>query len=93
VGELPKIKPPHYRGSYHVTSRKVRLAAWSDPGYRCPRCGMTFAEYAAVNGERAARWQAGHVRDGEVGGVLRPEHARCNIQAGLRARNPTSEDW
>jgi hypothetical protein len=90
---VPKIKPAHYRGSYHVRSRRLVAAAYQNPDVRCPRCGLTFLEYAAINGERAARWQAGHARDGEVGGALRPEHARCNAQAGNRARNPTSEDW
>jgi hypothetical protein len=56
---------------------------------------VTLEQYAATYGNKAAMWQAGHTKDGDIGGQLLPEHARCNAQAGAIARNkpPTSEDW
>lgn len=79
---------PHHHGTYHRRAAHLRAAANANPDTRCWRCGLTRAEYAAAHGERAARWQAGHVVDGQVNGELRPEHARCNIIAGNQARRP-----
>jgi hypothetical protein len=90
---MAKVKGPHHRGTFHVQGRHVRQSAYANPATKCWRCGLTLADYAKQHGTQAARWTAGHVRDGEVGGVLLPEHFRCNVQAGNRARNPTSEDW
>lgn len=94
---MAKVKGPHHRGAYGRTARAVTQSAYASPQTRCWRCGLTLADYAKQHGTRAARWTAGHVRDGEVGGPLAPEHARCNFRAGAsmgnRKRNPTSEDW
>jgi hypothetical protein len=94
-----KLKASHHRGTYHQHSRAVVFAARAHPGTRCWRCHLTFDEYAARYGQRAAAWTAGHVNDGEVGGQLLPEHHRCNSSAGAtsgnlgRSRNRTSRLW
>lgn len=93
------MKPPHYAGSYHVRSRQLKAHANANPETRCWRCGLTRNEYAAIHGDRPARWTAGHIHDGEVEGPLMPEHHRCNSSAGAtmgnqrRQRNQTSRQW
>lgn len=77
----------HHAGTYATDARLVRAQAWADPATRCWRCHLTHAEYATLHGDRAARWTAGHVVDGQVGGELKPEHARCNYSAGTRLLN------
>jgi hypothetical protein len=83
----------HHQGDYSRRARAVRDWANSHPDTICWRCGLTQVQYATTHGARAARWQAGHVVDGQVGGELLPEHARCNAQAGNRAREPRSQRW
>lgn len=75
-------KPAHYRGSYHVRSRRVRQAAYANPNTQCWRCGKTLAEH-----KRGDRWQAGHLHDGQPGGPLLPEARSCNAAAGARLTN------
>lgn len=77
---MPRTKPAHYRGSYHVDSKRVRDRANADPTTRCRRCGLTLAEIRKV--KPRAKWTAGHVVDGQPGGVLRPECSPCNYRAG-----------
>lgn len=84
---------PHHQGSYARRARQLRTAAAANPTVTCWRCGRTWADYANEHGEKAAAWQAGHVNDGEIEGELRAEHARCNAQAGNRAREPRTERW
>lgn len=80
-----KVKPAHYRGRYHVESRKVRQAANADPSTRCRRCGLTLAERRRTHPKD--RWTAGHLVDGQVGGRLVPEHRSCNSAAGATMGN------
>lgn len=82
-----KVKPAHYRGSYHVTSRRVRQAAQADPLTRCWRCGRTLAEHPPHRNGAPARWMAGHIVDGLIGGPLAPEASTCNLSAGATAGN------
>jgi hypothetical protein len=86
---------PHHTGNYARRAANLRRTAHANPETICWRCGQTLEQYAAMHGIKAAMWQAGHTKDGQVGGQLLPEHARCNAQAGAIARNkpPTSEDW
>jgi len=88
---------PHHAGSYGRRAAFVRSQAWAYTDTRCWRCGLTHAEGVARYGEQGARWQAGHVVDGQVDGELRPEHARCNTSAGAahgnRKREPRSREW
>lgn len=77
-----KVKPAHYRGSYLVRARHVRQAAYADPSTPCGRCGLTLSEHPPHHNGKPARWQAGHVNDGEAGGRLRPEASTCNLSAG-----------
>lgn len=78
-------KPAHYRGTYHVASARVRAAAYANPATRCRRCGHTLEEIRRT--KPWARWQAGHVNDGEIGGHLQPECSPCNAAAGARLGN------
>ena len=75
-------KPPHYRGSYDADAKRVRDAANADPYTRCWRCGRTLGEHPPTRTGKPAAWTAGHVRDGEVGGELRPEADVCNASRG-----------
>lgn len=86
-------KGAHHRGSYHVTSRRVRQAANADPTTRCWRCGLTLAERRRTHPK--ARWTAGHVVDGQAGGTLLPECSPCNYGNGarLRHRKRTNLTW
>ena len=86
-GERWRTKP-YYQGSYKRRARAVRVAAYSDPHTKCWRCGLTLAEAQRIKPSEA--WDAGHVVDSEVGGVLLPEHASCNRAAGARMVNRAS---
>ena len=77
-----KVKAAHHKGSYHVQSRHVRTLAYANPSTLCWRCGKTLPEH----GPRA-RWTAGHVIDGQIGGELRPEASTCNYAAGAQLIN------
>lgn len=94
-----KPNRPHHQGTYARRARLLRDAANANPDTRCgrPECGLTLAEYAAIHGDAAAKWTAGHVHDGQIEGELRPEHARCNASAGARhgnqVREPRTERW
>jgi hypothetical protein len=89
-------KPAHYRGSYHVRSRRARATWYANPATTCAFCGLTLAEGVAAYGERGARWDADHTRPGDPTSPLRPSHATCNRSAGaahgnrLRNAGPSS---
>ena len=91
---MPKRKPQH-SGAYQRMADKVRAWGYANPDYTCPKCGLPLLP--GVPGMDT--WDAGHVRDGEVGGALRPEHAKCNRSAGATAGNlarktpPPSRHW
>jgi hypothetical protein len=74
---------PHYAGDYKVRARAVRRRAYLDPTTVCRRCGLTLEQRRVSH--PADEWDAGHLNDGEVGGVLVPEHRSCNRAAGARA--------
>lgn len=93
-----KVKGAHHRGSYQVQAKRVRDRANADPGSRCWRCGLTLAEVRKRKPH--AKWTAGHLIDGQVGGRLAPECSPCNMGAGAtegnRRRRPkpwTSRPW
>jgi hypothetical protein len=96
-----RTTPAHYRGTYTTRSRKVRADAWANPGHRCWRCGYTYAEFARIHGKAAAKWESGHVDDGNSTAPLRAEHHLCNRSAGGRVggllrqaqREPHSQRW
>lgn len=91
------MKAAHYTGSYHVQARRIRTLAYANPDTRCGRCGRTLAKHPPTKTGKAARWQAGHVIDGQVNGALRPEADVCNAAAGARLRHQkperTSRRW
>lgn len=78
-------KPAHYRGTYHVASAKVRAAAWANPLTTCWRCRLTMQQIHLTHPR--AKWTAGHLVDGQVGGPLAPECSPCNYAAGGRLRH------
>ncbi len=92
-------KGAHHRGSHQVRARAIVAAANADPTTKCGRCGKTLAEHRPHRNGTAARWDAGHVHDGQVGGPLRPEASTCNRSAGaskgnqLRRGLKTTRDW
>ena len=80
-------KPAHYAGNYHVQSRRVRLAANTNPLTTCWRCGLTLGQHAPHKSGKPARWTAGHVDNGLPGGLLMAEASTCNFAAGAEHGN------
>ena len=85
---------PHHLGDFPRRARLVRAIANANPSTLCWRCGRTLPEHGPK-----AKWQAGHVIDGQIGGELRPEASTCNAAAGARLTNarrqlpPLSPMW
>ena len=79
------MKPPHYRGTYHVQARHVRQAAYANPATRCWRCGATLAEIQTIHPQ--AKWTAGHLIDTTPNSPLAPECSPCNYSNGARLRH------
>ena len=79
---MPARNRSHYSGDYQRRARAVRQAAYADPTTRCWRCGRTLVEHGAT-----ARWDAGHVRDGDPLSPLAAEASSCNRSAGAAAGN------
>ena len=77
---MARSKRPHHQGGYQAQARAVRNAANADPSTRCWRCNQTKAEHKQP-------WQAGHLHDGQAGGILMPECRRCNASAGATYGN------
>jgi hypothetical protein len=92
---MPGKRRAHYGGTYAIRSKQVRDAAYADPATRCWRCGLTLAEIQRAKPH--ATWDAGHVNDGQVNGVLLPECSPCNRSSGAAMgnakREPRSRRW
>ena len=90
------MKAAHHRGTYHRDAMRVRAQAWANPDTRCWKCERQIHEITHRNG-RPARWTAGHVVDGQAGGMMLPECSVCacstGAQRGNRMREPRSVDW
>ena len=89
---MPAKVRGHYRGGYQTRAKRVREAAYADPGSRCWRCGRTLAEEqarvdAGGGRRRRVRWQAGHTVDGNSAYPLAAEHDTCNRTAGANLAN------
>lgn len=84
---MVKRQAPHHRGGYLLQARAVRAAAYADEATQCWRCGLRLSQHAPHKNGKPARWTAGHLRDGEVGGPLLPEASTCNYSAGASAGN------
>ena len=80
-------KPAHYRGTFHVDSRRVRDAAYADPLTLCWRCGRTLDQHPPHKTGKPATWTAGHVIDSDPTSPLLPEASTCNKSAGARYGN------
>ena len=76
---------PHHAGSFQVRSAALRRAAYGNPATRCWRCRLTMAEILVKHPK--ARWTAGHLIDGQIGGQLAPECSPCNFSAGASMGN------
>jgi hypothetical protein len=88
VNRFPtRVKPAHYRGTYHARSRALVAAAYANPDTRCWRCGLRLHECKPHRNGRPAKWTAGHLNDGEVNGPLAPECSPCAVTSGARLGN------
>jgi hypothetical protein len=76
------VKKPHYRGTYHRDSMRLRAAAYANPATRCWRCGETLQQIRIRHPR--AKWTAGHTIDTTPGAPLAPECSPCNYAAGAR---------
>ena len=96
---MPAKRNAHHRGTYFAQAAAVRARANVDPTTRCWRCGRTLAQHPPHRNGKPARWTAGHVHDGQIGGPLEPEASTCNYSAGAtmgnRQRAPlrTTRTW
>lgn len=93
-----KAKKPWHKGTFDTQSARVRAAANRNPSTICWRCKRTMAEIR--KDKPHAKWQAGHVVDGQVNGVLLAECSPCNASHGAamgnRKRSPRpnpSRSW
>jgi len=84
---MAKRQAPHHRGAYAVAARALRQMAYADPTTECWRCGRTLDQHEPHKDGKPARWTAGHITDGEVGGALAPEASTCNYSAGASYGN------
>lgn len=87
-----KRHKPHHLGSYPAESQRLRQAAWADPSTLCWRCKQPLATCGPNRNGRhrngkPARWTAGHVTDGQVGGPLLPECSPCMASSGATYGN------
>jgi hypothetical protein len=82
---MGKVKAPHHRGTYHQQSAKLRAAGYANPLATCWRCGRTLEQIRQL--KPRARWTAGHVNPGEIGGELRLECSPCNYSHGAALGN------
>lgn len=80
-----KRKAAHHRGTYQARAKRVTDAAYANPSTRCWRCRRTLAQ--VQQRKPRARWTAGHVIAGQVGGDLEPECSPCNYGHGARLGN------
>jgi hypothetical protein len=78
---------PHHSGSYARRAAAVRAFANANPDTKCWRCGKTLEQHLPHRNGRRPTWQAGHVIDGQVNGLLMPEASTCNKSAGARYGN------
>lgn len=84
---MPAFDRSHYDRQYKVRAKRVRDAAYADPGTRCWSCGLTLAEARAMEPLRGITWDAGHTVDGDNYSPLRAEHSSCNRSRGATAGN------
>lgn len=78
-------RPPHRQGSYTADAKTITDQAYANPATRCWRCGLTLAEIQRT--KPRARWDAGHVIDGQIGGPLKAECSPCNRGRGAAMGN------
>jgi hypothetical protein len=91
---------PHHRTPDYVRrAAHIRAHAITHPNTRCWRCGHTIDEIRQAHPR--ARWQAGHLRDGDPTSPLAPECSVCNQRNGGQLGNarmranlePHSQRW
>jgi hypothetical protein len=80
-------KLAHHRGSFDRRAKAVRAYAYAHPDTICQRCGYRLHEGPHHRRDGTERWEAGHVNDGEVGGLLAPETRSCNRRAAAQKTN------
>jgi hypothetical protein len=89
MSNLGTMAKPHHSGSYSRRAAAVRAYANANPDTRCWRCGRTLQQHPPHRNGRPPTWHAGHVIDGQIGGLLKPEASTCNKSAGASYGNRT----
>lgn len=92
---------PYHKAAHRRLGTPAVEAAWGNPSYRCPLCGLTHAEGVKVYGEAGASWERGHKHPGRMARSVHDyeaQHAHCNRSDGQRIAsklrsNPTSRRW
>jgi hypothetical protein len=75
----------HHRHGHNRRAKALNTAANADPNTRCWQCGLTLAQVRRR--KPRAFWTAGHVKDGEVGGLMLHECSACNFSRGAARGN------
>ena len=85
-------KPWHRSPEYRRARARLIPAAYRDPGYRCPTCGLTLDEIRQT--KPGARWDLGHNIPGDTRLVAgaRPQCSPCNRADGARMTNARRAD-
>lgn len=90
---------PYHGTNHRALGTPAILAAYNNPNYQCPRCGLTLEQGQQLWGKNAA-WERGHIHDSTTAHSpleYRAEHAHCNRSAGATLgntrRTPRSRRW
>lgn len=67
-----------------MRARRVVADAIVDPSTVCWRCGRALDDHPPHPDGSPARWQAGHLVDGDPMSPLAAEASTCNLRAGGR---------
>lgn len=87
-------KPWHSDPTFRRLRAVVIPAAYADPGYRCPTCGLTLAEVKRT--KPGATWHCDHVIPGSLAAGVRARCSPCNQRDGAlmtNARRSSGYDW
>jgi len=95
---VPKVKQPWHSGTHQTRAAAVVARADADPTTRCWQCGLTLEHCRPHHDGKPARWTAGHVIDGQIGGELKAECSPCNFTRGAahgngQRKQATTHTW
>lgn len=96
---MPGHNRQHYAGDHKRRAQRIVAAANANPTTRCLSPHCKYSNGTIADHPPGSTWDAGHVKDGQIGGPLQPEVAHCNRSAGAllglarRIGLARTEDW